>query len=161
MKIFLDVDGVFADFNKRLSEILTIGDNRHSTKIWSPISREYRFFWHLELIPDSLRLIHVLEKAGHDLEFLTALPLPSGGLVTADEDKREWLNYHVSKTIPVNTIIGGKNKPLWLKKHPGAVLIDDTHRNIELWNAAGGVGILHEQGNVDGTLSYLTALRII
>lgn len=160
MKIFLDVDGVFADMDKRIKEICGPDTPRFSNDIWLHIAKEWRFFWHLELIPESLRLVTMLRH--HDLEFLTALPESregQHGLATADADKREWLRHHISRSIPINTIVGGKNKPVFLEKHPGAILIDDYDRNINVWNAAGGVGILHE--NVQGTINKLDELGLL
>lgn len=158
-KIFLDLDGVFADFDKRVSEIIGHGWDRKSNEIWGPLSKQYRLFWHLDLIPDALRIITFLKD--HDLEFLTALPEPTGGFVASREDKIAWVRHHISRTIKVNTVVGGKNKPQFLAQFPGAVLIDDYDRNIKLWNEAGGVGVLHETYNTDGTIGKLEALGFI
>lgn len=159
MKIYLDLDGVFANFDKKVMEIMGGKWDRKSNHIWGPLSREHRVFWHLELIPDALRLISMLRH--HDLEFLTALPMPTGALATAKDDKEAWIRKHISRTIPINTIEGGKNKVRWLERTPGAVLIDDFERNINLWNAAGGIGVLHETHNTDKTLEKLEELKLI
>jgi hypothetical protein len=139
MKIYLDVDGVFANFDKKVAEIAP-GYTRMSNEIWGPISQVPDFFLELELMKESLDLIPLLNE--YELEFLTALPKPTGFLYSADADKRAWLKRHVSAAIPVNTIIGGVNKVLWLKDNPGSVLIDDYQRNIDLWEQHGGIGIL-------------------
>lgn len=148
MKIFLDVDGVFADFDGRMREL--VGEyKQHGNEIWEPIGKIDNFFYKLDMLPGCLKLVTMLQH--HDLEFLTALPIPTGKLVTADADKRKWLAEHVSRKIKVNTVIGGKNKALYLKDHPRAILIDDYKRNIDVWHNAGGFGILHT--SVENTLS--------
>lgn len=148
MKVFLDVDGVFADFDTALEKLIG-GFERHSNDFWKKLATVDNFFYTLEVLPDSLKLID--ELANHDLEFLTALPIPTGKLSTADFDKRRWLRRHVSDSIKINTVIGGKNKVKYLVDHPGAVLIDDYPRNIDLWKEHGGIGILHN--NVHDTLT--------
>ena len=160
MKIFLDLDGVFADLDSLIKEIC--GDvPRFSNDIWPVLAKEWRPFWRLEVMPDSHRLVTMLQH--HSLEFLTACPESrpgqGHGLVTAADDKRAWVSHNRSRTIPVNTIVGGKNKPVYLQKHPGAVLIDDYDRNINLWIAAGGVGILHT--SVDDTLDQLDRIGLL
>jgi 5'(3')-deoxyribonucleotidase len=148
--IFLDLDGVFADFDKAR---LSLTDKR-GNEIWPIIDKIPEFFRNLEVLPDSLKLVTMLQH--HRLEFLTALPEPTGYLDTAREDKIWWVSNHISRKIKVNTIIGGKNKILWLETYPGALLIDDYKRNIDLWNAHGGVGILHT--SVNETLNQLERL---
>ncbi len=159
MKIYLDLDGVFAHFDKKVTEVMGGNWDRHSNKIWGPLSRVDRLFRHLELIPEALRIITMLKH--HDLEFLTALPIPTGAFASAKDDKVEWIQHHISRTIPVNTIVGGKNKPQFLIQNPGAVLIDDFDRNIKLWNDAGGIGVLHDTYNVDATILKLEELKLL
>jgi 5'-nucleotidase len=141
MKCYLDVDGVFADFDHYIQNVLGIKEERWSDAIWKPIGEVPNFFGQLPLMEDSLELIVRLDPL-FDLEFLTALPQPTGFLNTADADKRKWLAKNVSSTIKVNTIVGGKNKVKFLVDNPGAILIDDYQRNIDLWEEAGGIGIL-------------------
>jgi hypothetical protein len=156
VKVYLDVDGVFADFDKKIAEIAP-GHLRMSNEIWEPISKVPNFFATLELMHESLELINILKD--YDLEFLTALPRPTGLLYTADSDKRHWLREHVSKTIPINTVEGGVNKVRWLKEHPGSILIDDYQRNIDLWEEHGGIGILFT--TVPATIDKLIKRKIL
>lgn len=162
MKIFLDVDGVFADFDNKLDEVMKAAGKkftRHSNEIWPELEKIPHLFDTLELLPDSLMLIEVLEKAGHDLEFLTALPIPTGNLATAKFDKGNWLRRMVSKTIPVNTVIGGANKGWWAMDYPGSILIDDYPRNIKVWEKCSGIGILHM--SVGSTIAKLQQMDLI
>jgi hypothetical protein len=157
-KIFLDLDGVFANFDGKVTELT--GNKyreRDSNDIWNVLDKIPNLFSQLELIPGSLKIITMLQH--HNLEFLTALPMPTGELKTADADKREWIAKNISRTIPVNTIVGGKNKWKFLIENPSAVLIDDYARNIQLWNASSGVGVLHT--DVESTLAKLDKLNLL
>ena len=97
--IFLDLDGVFADFDKAR---LSLTDKR-GNEIWPIIDKILEFFRNLEVLPDSLKLVTMLQH--HRLEFLTALPEPTGYLDTAREDKIWWVSNHISRKIKVNTSI--------------------------------------------------------
>ncbi len=158
MKIYLDLDGVFADFDSRFEELFrNVQIDRHSNDIWKHLASVPSFFANVELMPESTRIISMLQH--HDLEFLTALPIPTGTLVTADADKRGWVAKHISRSMKVNTVVGGRNKINYLKTNPGAVLIDDYQRNITLWNDAGGIGILHT--SVTSTIEKLDSLGLL
>ena len=160
-KIFLDVDGVFADFQGACAHRLGHEWIKMSDyELWGNLEKEFHFFYGLDLIPDSTRIItHLMHPSlGHHLEFLTALPRPTGRLVSADKDKREWLAENISRHIPVNTVLGGKNKAKYVTS-PTDVLIDDYRRNIDAWVAAGGVGVLHR--NIEDTLDQLYRLNLI
>ena len=158
MKIFLDVDGVFADFDRAIETLGIPRTEHHSNDIWKYLNQVPNFFYKLEVMHGSIEIIKELQAAGHDLEFLTALPIPTGLLATADADKRRWLPEKISSTIPINTVVGGKNKVRWLVNNPGAVLIDDYERNINLWREHGGIGILHT--SVKNTLHELKMLGL-
>lgn len=157
MKVFLDLDGVFADFDQKVDELT--GNKyreRHSNDIWKVLDKIPNLFSQLRLIEGSLQIITMLQH--HDLEFLTALPEPTGFLVTAATDKHGWIYNNISRRIRVNTCLGGKNKWKYLEYYPGAVLIDDYDRNINLWNEHGGLGILHT--DVPSTIEKLIKLGL-
>lgn len=159
MKVFLDCDGVAADFdgyiNTKLPHLRGVSDD----EFWATLSEIPNFFAQLEPLTYFRIVIHALVNAGHDLEWLTATPHPTKHLCTAQRDKQLWIAQHFPYHIPVTTVSGGKYKAQWLHVYPKAVLIDDYKRNIDMWNEAGGCGILHT--SVESTLEKLYQLEII
>lgn len=155
-RIALDLDGVFADFAKKAHELHGKDYHQLSNNVfWSKFTQVPHLFRDLDLIPNSKKLLdYAITIPKHEVFVLTALPLPTGELHTAKQDKHEWVHTHLGK-IPVFTVRGGVNKRDWVKA-PGDILIDDTKRNIDAWEAVGGVGILHT--DVDDTISKLKKL---
>ncbi len=154
--IALDLDGVFADFFPYAKRVFG-ADYRSSdpAAFWEKASSIPHLFSNLEPIPGSLALLEAL--SGHNIYVLTAIPRPTGLLVSAAADKRSWVAAHLSPGLHVETVIGGPNKGRYAQ--PGHILIDDTERNVLAWEAAGGTGILHR--NVAETIEICRSLGII
>lgn len=142
MKIFLDLDGVFADWTGKVKSLHPNFTDFNDDELWGNLEKHRHLFRYLQVLPGSLKIVTMLQH--HDLEFLTALPLPTGNLAAAEQDKRDWVAEHISRKIKVNTVIGGKNKYKWLVNNPGAVLIDDYGRNCVSWTEHGGIAIQHK-----------------
>jgi len=158
MKVFLDLDGVFANFAKKADEVLGVGTLKHNPAYgWCELSKHDNLFYHLEVISGSLELWKAVRHL--DVEFLTALPWLTGKLDTAPADKRLWVGKHINHKVKVNTVPGSEFKSEYLTLHPGAVLIDDYDRNIRQWSAKGGIGILHT--TVSDTLTQLNKIGLI
>ena len=145
-RIFIDMDGVLVNLEKRLEQ--RFGDYKQlsANKLWGSIrDNEINFFFHLDPYENGWHFVEtILEKYRdqHYVAILTALPWPTGNLITAAEDKTKWIRKYIHDTIPVHTIIGGVNKPEYIN-NPGDILIDDTIKVIENWNNKDGRGILH------------------
>lgn len=157
--IYLDLDGVFADFNSELKRVRQAfgGRTLDASLEWAAIERIPNFYANLALLPDSLELFKALAHHGDAVEILTALPRPTGHLATATQDKCAWVAKHLSPTIKVNTIYGGINKHVFAKV--GDVLVDDKNSNLGPWREAGGIGVLHK--NVKRTLAELAEIGLI
>jgi len=135
LQVFLDLDGVFADFDARVKRLT----GKHPSQLdrnhlWKAINRDKRFFAELELIEGCMQLW----EATRDLEpvFLTGAPTSK----VFQEQTREWVARLFGPAFTVHVV------PKRLKQEysgPGKVLIDDTPSNIEQWEARGGHGILH------------------
>lgn len=161
-KIYLDLDGVFANLDKAMVRLLQCHHWRDITpgKFWEAVETVPNFFYTLEVIEDSLPILYELSKhhTFDTLEVLTAVPRqrPEGYLATCVEDKVQWVQDVLKSEMKVNTIQGGVNKKVFAEKYPGAILVDDTLRNISAWEEAGGIGILHTD-----TQSTLEKLRVV
>lgn len=161
-KIYFDLDGVMANFEKAIVQECGIHYwDRTQDKFWHVIDKIPNFYYRLEMLPGAWTMFNqVLSQHGTDVvEVLTGCPQPTGTLVTASADKISWFNDYISPEVIVNTVEGGKNKYKYLEKNPGAILIDDYDRNIKLWIEHGGVGVLHT--DVPSTIEKLRLLKVL
>ncbi len=161
-KIFFDLDGVLANFEK--SAVKHTGNHyweRHSHNIWNVLEHVNNFFLNLEPLAGSIELFEmVLDIHGvENVEILTALPNPTGALANVEREKRMWVKNHLHPSVVVNTVYGGKNKCKWLQYHPESLLIDDTPKNIVAWIEHGGTGIVHT--DVESTIEKLKVLNVL
>lgn len=139
--IALDLDGVFADFYSAIISLMGPDwTSLSKNEFWKVLGQQECFFKKIQPLPYARELFDVFKDTDHFI--LTALPLPTGNFVNARDHKVEWVRTHLSDTVRVETVVGGKNKgPMFAK--PDRLLIDDTLRNIEIWEAHGGIGIHH------------------
>lgn len=143
--IYLDMDGVVADFNKFASNVLGReigwGVQDLSSEEWEKLGAINSLYFQLPLIEDSTKLVGIAKSfsSRFNVEFLTAVPrvttMPSAAL-----DKKMWLDKYFPG-MKVNYGPYSRDKQKWAK--PGDILIDDKRSNIEEWVNAGGIGILH------------------
>ena len=143
--IFLDMDGVVADFDAYASGVLgqPAPNGRWPDEVWSSIIRDPRIYLLLEKTKEANALVeycrYLRETRNYELLFLTAVP-KGNDVHWAFYDKVLWGQKHFPD-VPVHFGPFAKNK----KEHckPGDILIDDKPSNIEDWKSVGGHGILH------------------
>lgn len=155
--IYLDLDGVFADFeNKAIELIGKKPKDMQPEEFWRELGKFDHFWRDLDLMPGSRMLYDAVMKIPDVyVAFLTALPRPTGKMATAADDKRIWVKEHFGTACRVYTVVGGVNKAKYIQT-PDDILIDDTQRNIDAWTKQGGIGILHT-----GTDYYSTIFRLM
>ena len=158
--LFLDMDGVVADFDARVQEILGYSHppyTRYPDEDWRKILIYPRFYRGLPLCQDALHLVTNCLHTAHinkmEVKFLTAIPRDND-FPWAFYDKVEWAREHFPN-IPV--WFGPYSHDKKVHCNPGDVLIDDRTVNIADWTEAGGIGILH-RGDVSATLIKLKEL---
>lgn len=146
MIIHLDIDGVLADFEgywfslsgKRYHEYASRGE------FWREAVRYPDLYQKLPVMKDARWLVDdirsMIKGTDHEIEVLTAIPLLET-FPQAARHKEEWIKKHFSRKWKFK--IGPHAVDKQNHARPGDVLIDDQLRNIEQWNAAGGVGIHH------------------
>jgi len=151
--IFIDMDGVVADFDAYAQSILgysTPGGKRYPLEDWAKISANPRFYYELEVCGNANELVDACLKLANDVKFLTAIPR-ANDVPWSFSDKVLWAQERWPN-IPV--WFGPYSHDKHLHCSSGDVLIDDRDDNINDWNRAGGIGILH-QGNVAETIIEL------
>ena len=98
-KIYFDMDGVLADFDRGVRELCGLEsvpqDRERPGKddaMWAAIRETGHFYDRLELMPGAKKMFDtVYGKYGERCEILTGIPKPRRGITTAGEDKISWV----------------------------------------------------------------------
>ena len=146
--LFLDLDGVFSDFNRRVYDLSGKQPFELGNKLWKIIMADKQFFASLELMKDAEYLWEYVKQ--YDPTFLTGAP-PGERSRT---QKREWV---AKKFGDQYTTIVLPKKDKQLHSGPHKVLVDDTQINIDQWIDKGGHGVFHR--DVWETIDRLEEIR--
>ena len=166
VRIYLDMDGVLADFDRGVNEMCQMkaaSQNRdrnpqHDDLMWEKIRETDHFYDRLELMPGAKAMFdRIYEKYGERCEILTGIPKPERGIVTAGPDKITWMKRCLSDRIRVNIVL--RKQKLEKCEGPESVLIDDREDTIRDWRNAGGTGILHT--SAENTLQEMETLGLL
>jgi 5'(3')-deoxyribonucleotidase len=159
--IYIDMDGVLADFEGRVEMLCQKPIFKIPAKeMWAAVNKDPHFFESLEVLPGAIDLITTayLLYAGYGtrLHILSAT-----GTQRQDEverQKRVWLEKHILPHFPFDQLLFMRNGGVSKRIHASrdSILIDDTHKNIVAWTESGGIGILHT--SVDKTRERLKNL---
>jgi len=153
--IFLDMDGVVADFDGYAHRELGIETKpgiRFSQEDWYRLrDHSPRIYSIIPVLPNAHQLVDQVKQLAkqhdYDIKFLTAIP-KENDMGWAFWDKIKWVEKNFTD-IPVWFGPYSNDKKNHYK--PGDILIDDRIKNIEEWP---GFCILH-QGDVDATIKKL------
>lgn len=164
-KIYFDMDGVLADFEEGVRvlcgmEPLNQADyNPELEKImWERIKDAEHFYDRLQMMPGARELFRrVYEKYGDRCEILTGIPKEKRGILTAAEDKTNWMRRVLSKDIKMNTVL--RKEKVNFCTGPEDILIDDFAKTINEWTSKGGTGILYR--NAEETIKKLEEAGIL
>ena len=153
--IYLDMDGVVADFTAYAKKLLKKDTNasRYPDHEWRKLADNKRLFRDLDKTPEADTLVRacvdICARHKYELLFLTAVPC-NNDMHWAFYDKVNWAHDHFPG-IPVHFGPFSKDKHVHAKT--GDILIDDRTSNITEWRAAGGIGIQHT--DIDLTIKAL------
>jgi hypothetical protein len=138
-QIFLDCDGVLADFDRGAETILgappgTFQARHGAGAFWKRLAGAEAFFDSLEPMPDAFELY----GAVRDKRPIILTGLPRGRW--AEPQKRRWAERHFPGVPVITTLAALKHE----HRHPGDVLVDDRDKHRHLWEANGGVFVHHK-----------------
>ena len=153
-KIYLDMDGVLCNFERRYFELYkelpgSMRDRKEFNVHWHDFIATKQFET-LDWYPGGKELVDFCFKTKLPIELLTS----SGGNKYHDEVARQkvvWLENNGLGKLKANVVPGRKHKAVYAT--PNSILIDDTQDIIQMFNAAGGIGILHKE--IGNTLMML------
>ncbi|BAU89890.1 hypothetical protein MPPM_1285 [Methylorubrum populi] len=147
--VFLDCDGVLADFDRGATRVLGMSPEAFQRRFglkpfWDRLAAEPDFFASLDLLPDARDLYEAVSACRPVI--LTGLPRGNW----AEPQKRRWAARHFPDVPMIATTAALKREHC----RPGDALVDDWDTHRHRWEAAGGVFIHHRDA-----VSSIRALR--
>ena len=137
-QLFLDCDGVLANFDKRAREILGVvprefEDKEGEQKFWDTLYGTPEFFFSLEPMPDAYELVDAVKHLNPII--LTGRPRGEWSV----DQKLRWRD----KYFPNLEMIVCRSRDKIKHAKPGDVIVDDWEKWRHLWVNGGGIWILH------------------
>ena len=137
-RLFLDADGVLADFDLGARRILGLPPKafiaRHGRgAFWKRLAAAKNFYGSLPEMTDARTLFDAVRHL--EPTILTGLPMGSW----AAPQKVEWAAAHFPGVPIVTCMARDKHKHM----HPGDVLVDDREKHREAYEAAGVLFVHH------------------
>ena len=138
-RLFLDADGVLADFDRGAVELLGMKPQayiaRHGAgSFWKRLAQAKNFYGSLAEMPDA----RILFDAVKHLKPTILTGLPMGNWAAAQ--KIDWAAEHFPGVPIITCMARDKHKHM----HRGDVLVDDREKHREAYEAAGVVFIHHK-----------------
>lgn len=145
IRIYVDLDGVLADFDKHFENIYGVHprtyEDTHGTKnFWDTIFKTEEYFFN---IPPFSHHKEMWDFVVTHFDHVSILSSPSSSNTELTKDqKRRWCNKHLCMPC-------GSHVPAIFRsdKHVYAdarsILIDDYPKKIKAWKNAGGIAIHH------------------
>ena len=164
--IYLDMDGVVADWDRRAGEILGERDlnmsnepeARWSEARWNELKKIKHYYRDLPKMKDADRMANVArafrDQLGYELIFLTAIPR-GNDVPWAFWDKMLWAQ-EFFPDIPVH--FGPYSTDKADHCQPGDILVDDREDNCSSWEQAGGTAVRVDHGKYTEAVNQLLAV---
>ena len=147
MHIFLDNDGVLADFSNHCKALFgKYPKELADFDLWRLVDQDREAFWADIPVKDGARELFELASPFAPT-VLTGCPRDNQSeerklCPYAVSHKKEWVAKHFGDQVPVITCFS-RDKPGFMY-NPGDILVDDTYINIKRWRNANGYGIWYQ-----------------
>ena len=150
-RLFLDADGVLADFDLGARRLLGATPKQYIAEhgrgaFWKRLAKAKNFYGSLPEMADAQLLFRAVKHL--EPTILTGLPLGNW----ASPQKVEWAAEHFPGVPIITCMAADKHKHM----HPGDVLVDDREKHRAAYEEAGVVFIHHE--NAEDSLRQLAEI---
>ena len=150
-RLFLDADGVLADFDRGARQSLGLRPKEFIAKhgrgtFWMRLAKAKNFYGALTEMPDARLLFDAVKHLKPTI--LTGLPLGSW----AAQQKVDWAAAHFPGVPIITCMARDKHKHM----KPGDVLVDDREKHRPAYEAAGVVFVHHK--NAEDSLRQLAKI---
>jgi 5'(3')-deoxyribonucleotidase len=159
LKVWLDMDGVLADF---FGEWAKLDGKDHykdigNTEAALQMVREHPTFWiDLDVLPGAKELIATVIK--HYGEYRICSKQLEGD-PRCRAGKIAWIKTHLADMPPKEIHIVDEKTPFAVDANGNPnILVDDYGKNIVAWKAAGGIAIKYDSNNYNDALKLLVSL---
>ena len=151
--IYLDMDGVIVNLMKGADAVVGGSFARFdSDERWAKINNTKGFWANLDWMPNAKRLYKFVER--YDTYILSAY---SGRDPSSKNGKMKWLGKNTNfKSSKIKLVKRAQKKSYATTNGEPNILIDDYIKNIQEWEAKGGIGIRHT--DVGKTINKLKSL---
>lgn len=135
MTLYLDLDGVLADFDAHVTDLFGRPPSELTlAEMWGRAARTPGFFETMPKTGDADQLWSYCRPFNPHI--LTGLPRGDW----AEAQKRRWVRRYLGAEVPVTTCMSREKCEY---ASPGDVLVDDTTTYAHLWVARGGIFVPH------------------
>lgn len=160
MKIYLDMDGVLANFFEEYAKLAGVKHYRDvpPAKVDPTLDKMVGtdFFARLPKFPIADKIVDLAVQTAGGYGIISS-PL-RGDFANSEKHKRDWLRKHLNPQPQEIFITPRKEKHAVNADGVPNVLIDDRGSNISAWENAGGIGIKF-QADEDGLKTILNGLK--
>jgi hypothetical protein len=151
MQIFVDMDGVLADFDAHHEAVFGARPDKAADNVdWTAVRAVGDFYLHIPPMADLPVLWDFI--APFSPIVLTGVPW---SVKEAPENKRAWAEQHLGGDVEVRCC---RSREKALHARPGDILIDDWEKYRHLWEQAGGRWVTHT--DAEATVRQLRGLGI-
>ena len=151
-EIYVDMDGVLADFFGEWSKLMGVNNWKEIKDIPNALAkiRATDNFWlNLPVLPEAKQLLSLIKQVKGEYNICTS---PLADDPNSEPHKRKWIEKNLAFFPPKNIHIT-HNKPQYATNTNGTpnILIDDFGKNINAWEAADGIGFKYKDHKFERT----------
>lgn len=154
-KVYVDMDGVIADFDGQFEKLVggkphEFEDKYGTERFWDAILEHRDFFATIAPFPHLRSLLDMCHEMSDNVVILSSPSKFNTSICV--QQKRDWLDKHGCHYLAATF-----EKEKWKFARGNCLLIDDWEKNISKWEANGGV--THHFKSFDGFVEFFNNWR--